>query len=145
MGEISIQGVAGKPAGARRIPGIPDPWQHFLLCLVFHILLPLLPLGIEWWSRGKLSTGSATLVASLYAIGIGGSSRSRLLLGLGIVVSIIFAVAFGCSLAVNGSLRQSVASAEIAILFMLLCHTGERYNRHVAEQMPFWKFSDEVA
>jgi hypothetical protein len=136
---------SGKPTAARRIPGVPDTWQHFLLCMVFHILLPLLPLGIEWWSRGTLSTGSATVVASLYAVGIGGSSRSRLLFGLGIVVSIIFAVAFGRSLAENGSLEGSVASAEAAIAFMLVCHTGERYNRHVAERSPFWKFSDEEA
>lgn len=132
----------GVKRGARSIPGVPDHWQHFLLSLVFQISLPLLPLAIEGWSTGSLSNQSATVVASMYAIGIGSSSRNRLLLGLGIVISLIFAVAFGRSLAQGGSLPGSIASAQAAMAFMLICHAAERYNRHVAERAPYWEFSN---
>lgn len=46
---------------ARSIPGVPDHWQNFGLCLMFHITLPLLPLGLEVWRTANVTAGSATL------------------------------------------------------------------------------------
>lgn len=126
---------------ARSIPSLPDHWQNFCLCLIFHISLPLLPLGLELWRTGAVTASSATLVASMYAVSIGVSSRDKLLFGLGIIIAIIFATAFGTCLGPQQpGLPESVSLSLYSIGLMMLCHIFERYNRHVVDRTPFWTF-----
>jgi hypothetical protein len=63
---------------ARRIPAIPSEWEEYLSCILLHMLLPLLPVGLEAWQTGHIKEDSLSLAASMYAIAIGVSSRSRL-------------------------------------------------------------------
>jgi hypothetical protein len=146
--ETGDSGVPAVPEHLKRtatkgIPGVPDHWQNFFLCMSFHILLPLLPLALELWRKNGVSTQSATLVAAMYAISIGGSSRSKLIFGLGVIISIVFSVAFGLSRGKDGGLPGSQGLAIGSILFIILTHGIERYNRHVAERTPFWVFLEQ--
>src|SRR5277367_6083227 len=125
---------------AKAISGPSKEWQNFFLCVILHLLLPLLPLGIELWQSGQITAKSATIAAAMYAISIGNSSRSRLIFGLGIVISLLFSAAYGIVIASANPLPKSAPASFWAIGCMLLFHEIERYNRHVIEKAPFWEF-----
>ena len=110
----------------------------------FHLLLPLLPLGLEFWRAGILSAQSTTLVAAMYAISIGVSSRSKLLFGLSIIISIVFSIASGSVVGGGVALPGCTKFALTSIAALILTHGIERYNRHVAERRPFWIFEDRA-
>jgi len=77
----------------------------------------------------------------MYAISIGMSSRSRLIFGAGVVISIIFAVAYGMLLGQAPPLTNCGKLALGAIVFVFVFHGLERYNKHVADQEPFFEFT----
>lgn len=127
----------------KRIPGMPPHWAEYILCLVFHLLLPLLPLLIEFISTRRIGGSSLTLAVAMYAIGIGGSSRNRLLFGLTVVVSIIYSVAFGLLLGKgvqDDGTGASTFYASWALVGIFVIHALERYNRHVVDRAPYWEF-----
>jgi len=127
----------------RRIPGLPDYWENYLLCLLFHMLLPLLPLALELWQIGNVSEKSLTLAASMYSIAIGVSSRSQLFFGITIVISIILAVAYGIASGPQQPLPRSGTFAFGSICTVFILHTLERYNRHIVDKLPFLEFKND--
>jgi hypothetical protein len=123
------------------IPNLPIYVENYLLCILFHMLLPLLPVGLELWLTNSVTDTSLTLCASMYAIAIGISSRSRLLFGASIVISILYAIDFGLTVGNHSALpgtRKFVIWGIIAVFFL---HALERYNRHVVDRTPFWEFT----
>jgi hypothetical protein len=136
---------------AKRIPAIPDPWQDYFICLAFHMILPLFPLGIEYFCTSTISEKTLDLTAAIYGVSIGGSSRSKLLFGSGVFVSIIFAIAFGIAIGQSSQSSQAVTNpmlplpftgilAGICIFLIFVVHAAERYNRHIVDRTPFWEF-----
>lgn len=131
---------------------LPEHWQQFLLCLLFHLLLPLAPIAIEYFTIGYMKTSTLTISAAMYAISIGTSSKSPLEFGLYIAGSFIFAVMFGVHSAnesiipaerLNTALSVWNNSKTSAVLFMVLVvviHGFARYNRHIVFRQPFWEF-----
>ena len=117
----------------------PRKWQNFILCMSLHVTLPLLPLGLELWFSGKVEAKSATLTAALYAMAIGSSSRNIALFGIGIVASFFFSAAFGF-LSTQSRLAGAHTVSYSVIAFLVICHTMERYRRHVTEGRPFFEF-----
>ena len=131
---------------------IPEHWQQFLLCLLFHLLLPLTPIVIEYFTIGYIKTSTLTISAAMYAISVGTSSKSPLEFGTWIAGSIIFAVMFGVHSSnelriepaeLNSTLsawNNSKTSAVIFMLMVLVIHGIARYNRHIIYRQPFWEF-----
>ena len=135
------------------LKGPPPHWQQYIICVVLHLLLPLLPLLIEWWITGRVQMASLTLGASMYVIAIGLSSRNLVILILGLVWGIVLAVISG--VASEASLHASTVLGQgehlnsatngnsfwwvsvVGMSSMFLFHLCERYNRHVAERAPF--------
>jgi hypothetical protein len=140
------------------------PFHRFIQCILLTLILPLLPLGLEFGLTGTVTSESITLVASMYAITIGVSSKYKTLLAFAIIVSTLFTAAYG-SLAkershfkVHAQTQQASPvkldpepdSADddfgnrmrrysiFAIVVVFLVHAGERYVRHVVEREPFW-------
>ncbi|EFC4085598.1 TPA: hypothetical protein KZS50_000468 [Escherichia coli] len=134
---------------AKRIPGVSKEWSNYLLCLLLHMSLPLLPLGFETLVRSDHLPSIQTLniTAAFYAISIGLSSKNVAMFGLGIFVSICFSVVFGIvssnpnsdpNLNFNDNLYFYSPIACIVAIFVI--HACERYNRHVADCTPFFEF-----
>ena len=125
---------------AKPVPSLPAHWEEFFLCLVFHMMLPLLPIGIELWQAGMVSAKSLTLGAAMYVISIGGSSRSRLMfaaaVGFSMLLSALFGLLAGQVIAEAGAGRFAAG----AVMVVFVVHMMERYNRHVVEQKPYWSF-----
>src|SRR5262245_61675308 len=117
----------------RRVPGIPDRVQEFLLCILFHFLLPLMPLLAEVMVLGYVEGRTLLIFVAIQAVAIGVSSRSRLMFGSTIVIGLVYSLFFGL---LAGGSRMSALTYEIGCVCMavvMLIHAGERYNRHVVD------------
>jgi hypothetical protein len=123
---------------AKRIIGLPKEWQEYLVCILLHMVLPLLPLGLEALKTQAVKGESLTLAASMYAISIGISSQSKLSFALAIFVSLGFTGVYGIQ--VGDKESSSVIYAALAIFMIFIVHACERYNRHVVDRAPFWEF-----
>jgi hypothetical protein len=107
--------------------------------VTLHVTLPLLPLLIERWFSGQVEEKSVVLTAAMYSLAIGLSSRSIALFGLGILQGVMFSAAFGF-LSKTNHLYQADLGAYIAIVFIMMVHVIERFNRHVIDRAPFLEF-----
>ncbi len=126
-----------------RVPGLSPYWQDYFVCLLFHMLLPLMPLTLEYAFTAGIRPSTAHLTASLYAISLGASSRNKLLFALGVMVGFFFAASFGQTVAAElqvGPAPGVLVYPLAAIVFIFMVHAFERYNRHVVDRTPYWDF-----
>jgi hypothetical protein len=152
--------IAPSPHRPKRFKGfLPWYWENYLLCLLFHLLVPLLPIGFEAAFTGTVKQSSMLLAASFYIIGIGVSSVSRLFFGASIVVGLIFAAIYGNEVARNmpsgtppaavarqaqgGGPREGNPWPAFALLGFGVAHAGERFMRHVIGRAPYFEFLPE--
>lgn len=134
---------------------LPIPWENYILCLVFHLIVPLIPLVFERSFTGEVRPSSWLLVASCYLISLGVSSISRLYFGLTMVLGFLLAAVYGNQigreLPVAGSGAAPVGTAPIGVLAaprwivltlagFALVHAFERYGRHVVRKKPYLAF-----
>lgn len=132
----------------RRVPGMPDHWQQFFACVIFHMILPFSPILIEFFlMNNPISEKSITLSASMYVLSIGVSSRNILIFCAASVISVAFAVAFGFISAPQILPNQIPSNLNlITLMFMVaisIPYISERYNRHVVSQEPFLIFMSQ--
>jgi hypothetical protein len=127
-------------------------FENFFTCLIFHMLLPLMPIGLEYIISDIISIKSITIAASMYSISIGISSRNFLLFGISIIISIVFAFAFGYVSAYIPSapgidqiesikLFSILAYYSIAAIFIF--HGIERIKRHFFQGEMFPPFREK--
>ena len=126
----------------RGIKGLPDHWQNYILCIILHMFLPLLPITMEYWLNGIISDKTLTLAASMYTITIGISSRNPLFFGSTIVASIVFAFSYGIVVDHQSTLPYIRIISFIGIVTVFIAHLLERYNRHIIDRSPFLPFFD---
>ena len=124
----------------KSIPGIPKSIQDYLLSILYHLILPLLPLIIEYWLTSQVKESSLMLVSSLYSVSIGASSRNRLLFGISILIGILFAVAFGVISSGTAQLPHCKVLGYVCIFSIFSVHAFERYNMHIIEGLSYWRF-----
>lgn len=67
-------------------------WQHFLASILFAVVFPLLPLGIEATLGDELTDKSILISSIMYCTALALASSSVWVLGLGFVSSLILAV-----------------------------------------------------
>jgi len=115
-------------------------WQEYLLCVLFQLLFPVLPILLEQWITGGISGKSLMLTTAIYSISVGNSSHEKLLFGLAVVISIIFAVNFGIVAGGSDPLYKSGLAATVCIFFLFLISLFEKYAVHVTEKKLYWKF-----
>lgn len=130
-------------SGSRKpFKGLSPEWEDFGLCMMFHLLLPLLPLAVEYFAVGKVTGPSVTMASAMYVIAVGSSSKSRLLFGICIVLCILFSVAYGLlhTSPSPSADQQAIRYSGVALTGIFLVHSLERYNRHVVNRTPYWEF-----
>lgn len=133
---------------------LPIPWENYVLCVLFHLVLPLVPVGFEILLTRQVRPSSLLLTVSCYLIAMGVSSASRLYFGVTLVFGLLFATMYGHQVAfevarvttagVAGTSRFAtlIVTVSTALVFGLL-HGSERYRRHVLEEKPYWIFIPE--
>lgn len=141
-GECILPNKSEKPNRemSRSIKGIPNHVQEYLVCLVLHLALPLLPIILQLLATGKTDDSILTIAASMYAVSIGLSSRSKLFFVVGMVICILFAFTYGLSTLQPDDFTGKGIAALIAISAILLIHALERYNIHIVDREDFWLF-----
>jgi len=128
-----------------RILNFSKQLDDYVACLLLHLVLPLLPIALEFLNTGEVTSNSLTLMTSFYAISIGLSSYYRTQFAIGIIVCIIFAYIFGM-ISQGNTLALSLPTIKLlasgTIFAIITIHAVERYNRHVVDCEPFWVWSD---
>lgn len=131
--------------GNFRFPSMPNYWENFFVSIIFILILPLLPIFIEWYKNGNVNGASLALSASMYTISIGITSRSRLIFALTIFASIIYAIIYGSTLNIPNEIypKDTFTASTLGIIFTFIVHAIERYNKHIADRTPFWEFMQD--
>lgn len=125
---------------ARRLPSVPGHVEQYALCILFHLLLPLLPLGLELIVLQHIEHKTLLLFLAIYPLGIGITSRSRLMFGITIVIGIVYSIFFGMNAGGISMASAVYVGGYSCLISTVLVHACERYNRHVAERELFWDF-----
>lgn len=123
-----------------RLPGIPKHVQEYALCILLHLLLPFLPLLIEYGVQGRVEQKTLLLFLAIYPLAIGVTSQSKLMFGVTVVIGLVFSAFFGLA---SGGIKLSDFTSNTAyfcLAAVVLIHALERYNRHVADREPFLEF-----
>lgn len=124
----------------RRVPDLPEEWQHFLLSLLYVSLLPLIPLVLEFWLKGNLSASSLTLATAIYSVTVGASSKNRLLFGVGILLAIVFSSVFGVVMNATTPPKGTEEACFVVLALLTVFNVFDRWNRHMADHEKFWDF-----
>ena len=117
----------------------PRQWEHYLSCLVMHIVAPFLPIGLEWLLTGSVDAKSLCLFVAMYAMAIGITSSSVLFFALTLLVGLIFTAAYGWLVKGNGDTPINGIAPWVLVAIVII-HALERFNRHVVDLAPFWEF-----
>ena len=126
---------------AKRVPGLPDNWQQYFVCLLLHLGLPFLPLLLEWLFTASIEEKSLYLFIAMYAMAIGITSTSALAFSGTLLVGLRYCAAYGA--ATENVKNASVLGGNVAvgtILAIVLVHALERFNRHVVDRLSFLEF-----
>jgi hypothetical protein len=108
-----------------------NSWQQFIYSVLVLLLLPLMPLVIEFWLTGKVDEKTFAISAAMYAITVGVATKHLALLGVSIIVTVLFSSVFGYLAAGNSPYYSTAIPSVISILSFLSIHAAERYWRHV--------------
>ncbi len=121
-----------------------DNYQFFFASIIFHLVLPLMPLIFEMNYTGYISERSLTMIASIYAFTIAVSSRNVITLAIGIIIGFLNAGNYGSTIKVINEVQTLPGrfdflslSAFWLILIIFIIHSTERYARHVLENEEF--------
>jgi hypothetical protein len=143
---------------------ISTAWQNYGASIVFVVLLPLLPVILEWIIVGSLAEESLLITASIYAAAIAIVSNNRITFGIGLAIAIIEAALYGYvygSTAANDTRSVIVAKTSTlavlitsekspllrfasqalwVILVLIVLSVLERFIRHVQNREEFFEF-----
>jgi hypothetical protein len=121
----------------RVVKKISERIGHFIASIIFVVLLPLVPLGIELWYSNKLSAQSLTISAAIYSITVGIYS-GRAVFAISVLISVLFSAAFGVVLAAPASALANCELAScVAIGGIAVTHSVVRLGRHCKQGQPF--------
>lgn len=125
------------------MPHVPLHWQQFIVCCIFHFLVPLLPFAVELFADGRVSPGTLTVGTAVYVLAIGNSSRNAALFGISVALGIVYTILFGLLIGkvpVASSRGPDIVIWSVALF--ALFHGMERFGRHVMDREPFWEFTN---
>ncbi len=124
--------------------------QHFILSILFFLILPLFPLLIDGiYNNGIIRERSLTLAASIFTITKGVSSKEPLVFGLTLIIGIFLVAIYGTI--PNDAMVSFRPSLEIftlkpqtlIIIAVIISQSCERYTIHILNNQPFFEFNKE--
>src|SRR5262249_13766200 len=136
-----------------------DPWQNYVLSVLFIGVLPLLPLIIEWFGKREISEDALIVTTAVYSITVALASNIKVFFGLLLFAAIIVAsmygfaahspnsahAIFGWFLGIRtysystGGANDNPFFASVMI-FGFLSVVAERYSRHIGNREEFFEF-----
>lgn len=122
------------------VPTMRNNWQHFTYSIMAQLILPLMPLVLEYWLTGRVDDKTFSIAAAMYSISIGVATKNLALLGVSIIVTVLFSAVFGFQAAGNVTHFPTTFPALVTILSFMVIHTSERFSRHILQNEPFVDF-----
>ena len=112
--------------------------QEYGACILFFLLVPLLPIILEWWFSKGISSQSLMITAAIYSITTGSSSSSKLIFIISIIIGIIFSACYGIVMAIQISNSHNTLLPEnseyiayFSIFFIIITLAIEKYSTYV--------------
>jgi hypothetical protein len=125
-------------AKKRRL-SLPEHVQQFIMCLIFRLGWPGLPLSLELWITGNISAKSIALTGYMYGFSLGVGSRNLLLLLISLATGSLCGIFFG--MASGQGLSTTPFRIMIGIIVgMFILHLTDRFIRHLVNREPFLEF-----
>jgi len=122
----------------------PLELQHFIVSLLFHLCLPLLPLVVEYMFTGNLSQKSLVLTGSIYCFTIAVSSKYMFIFAAYLLIGIILSFYYGvCQIQVAEVFPIHTNLTFWAVVLVFLTHAIERWRRHCILCEPYIIFQVE--
>lgn len=128
---------------SKRIKGLSEQWSEYILCLLLHMVLPLLPLLMEYLFTKNISESSLSITTAIYSISIGLSSKNKAMFGYCILVGVLFSAIYGVAVSQTALEINISTFCFVALSTVFLFHAAERYNRHVVDCQSFLLFNDK--
>ncbi|MGH9967792.1 MAG: hypothetical protein ACREBG_08130 [Pyrinomonadaceae bacterium] len=123
----------------KRKLSLPDYAQQYIICVVFRLAWPGLPLTFEYLIAGAISAKSIALTGFMYTVALGVASRNLALLLLSLAGGLICGVFFG--LASGQGLGRAAYRLTIGIMALtFFVHAIDRFNRHWIDGESFIEF-----
>jgi hypothetical protein len=120
--------------------GLTEAIKHWLLSVFLTLVLPVIPLVVEWAISGTVSVASAVLGASMYSISTGLVCRNGPVLGCSVILAIFYTALFGAVMLQTSS-KQVVTVGDFfalrAMLGLFLANLIIKFIYHVIDRRPF--------
>lgn len=125
---------------AKKINGISQEWNDFILCILLHFIFPFFPIYLEYLFNDSISHSNLIMFICIYSLSLGLSSRNAIIGIVCMLISITFSSFYGFILKENNN--ELISWYVILLIFVVIVfpHLIERYNRHYIEQEVFLKW-----
>lgn len=115
-------------------------WRSFGFSLIFIILLPLLPLLLEFLTANyTVSIKSIALAIAILVIGIGSTSSDLFQLVTGLFFGIIDSSIYTH---ITNTDKIGIVIMWVTCTIMIIWHCIERVNRHILKRQCFFEFGN---
>ena len=116
---------------ARIVHGRLNKAEQVVAILILQVVLPLVPLGIEYAYKGKISEPGVVLTAATFAMTTARSSQRLGILVTGLVTGVVFSIAYGAAMLGTAQTPTLVlTAAKWTILGAGIVAAIERVIRH---------------
>lgn len=120
-----------------------EPMQNFITCMLLRYILPLLPLFVVYAYEKDIGLRPLVLSTSIYVITQSLASRNILTFSTSLVSGLFLMAVYGAVDKESSALPIYAAAPAYVLLFCVIAHGLERYNRHVNDCEPFFQFKTQ--
>ncbi|MCP2075497.1 UNVERIFIED_ORG: hypothetical protein J2Y77_004933 [Pseudomonas lini] len=114
---------------------------HWLASVGLNLLLPMLPLFVEFAISKSVSSSNLVLAASMYSVTTGVVSKNRLVFIASIIICVFYAAMFGHLLSLDPAKEASSFYASIVLVFLFGTNVIVKFWYHVVELRKYTDFS----
>ncbi len=115
-------------------------YQDYVACVALHLIIPLVPLAIEFIYKKDLSLRSVMLGGAMYAFSIGVASTQRAVFAVCLLIGIFMSAAYGSVNDFDSALPLWSSLSFYVIVIVFVINAIERYQRHVNDREKFFNF-----
>lgn len=126
----------------KRIVGV----NHWLVSVLLNLIIPLIPLVIEYSLTQKLSDSTAVLAASMYSVSTGVVSRLGVIVVTSLGISIFYAAIYGALVFISikpelKGVDLGSFNAMLVLVLLLITNIVLKFWQHVIDLRPYSDFS----
>lgn len=114
---------------------------HWLASVGLNLLLPMLPLFVEYAITNTISSSNLVLAASMYSVTTGVVSKNRLVFVTSMLICVFYAAMFGHLLSLDPGKEAPSFYASIVLVVLFATNVAVKFWYHVIELRKYTDFS----